>query len=221
MASVFSSSQLHDLQAQCNVLYHCLYFPPSTNLLEQFQQIHLAEQWPESGESQARERGLTLLAQALQQPLDALLVQVKRDYNALFIGPGDIKVIPWGSPYLHEKRLLMGPSTQALGDFYQHHGIRIQTETNEPVDHIGLMLSTVSELLALQQQGSEEDQLAAQAALSALLRDHLLPWASRFYGLLQSQAETEYYQAIGWLTESVLVALQQQLAIIPKPLQLF
>ncbi|WP_028116800.1 TorD/DmsD family molecular chaperone [Ferrimonas senticii] len=203
-------------QAQTNLLYHALYFAPTAEFVQMLQQAHLSDSWPMAGEVLTREQGLSHLVKALAQPQALMLA--KQDHTPLFIGPGDLGVIPWGSPYLHEKRLLCGPSTQALGRFYEHHGIDISTDNNEPVDHIGLMLSAVSALLALEMQQQDGHALAA---VKVLLEEHLLPWSGRFLELLAQAANSDYYRGVGLLTQSVLIGLQHDLKLTPLKLQLF
>ncbi|WP_298439227.1 molecular chaperone TorD family protein [uncultured Ferrimonas sp.] len=215
---MLTQAQIQDFQAQCNVLYHALYFEPSDCLLDQFRATGIEHSWPQTGRAEPRQAGLNKLTSALQLDNDSLLSEIKRDHMALFVGPSEIKAIPWGSPYLHEKRLLCGPSTIALAEFYQHHGILVETQTNEPVDHIGLVLSAISALLA---DEAKQQNGHALAALNVLLAEHLLPWSGRFLAIMQAQAQSDYYQGIALLTDSVLGDLQQQLQVEALQLQLF
>lgn len=215
---MLNQEQLSCYQAQANVLYHALYFEPSEFLLGQFRENDVAKSWPETGEQSCRSRGLALLEQALTESDDALLPQLKIDYTQLFLGPGELSAIPWGSPYLHEKRLLCGPSTEAFAAFCQHHGIQVSTQSKEPIDHIGLMLSVLGSLFAeeLKQENGVPEKVAED-----LLREHLLPWSGRFCELMVEGAQTPYYQGIALLVSSLLEGLKQELDISPLSLQLF
>ncbi|TKB50490.1 molecular chaperone TorD [Ferrimonas sediminicola] len=215
---MLNQEQLSCYQAQANVLYHALYFEPSDFLLGQFRDNEVAVSWPNTGEASSRSRGLGLLAQALDEPDEVLLPRLKRDYTELFIGPGELKAIPWGSPYLHEKRLLCGPSTEAFAAFCQHHGIQVTTQTKEPIDHMGLMLSVVASLLA--EEAKQANGVAVKVA-GDLLTEHLLPWGGRFCQLMAEGANTPYYQGIALLTTSLLEGLEQDLDLTPLSLQLF
>ncbi len=215
---MMEAEQLRHYQAQCNVLYHAIYFEPSEVMPDRLRDVDVARSWPQTGEASARETGLALLADALSQDNATLLPALKRDFTELFIGPVTLKAIPWGSPYLHEKRLLCGPSTQALVQFYQHYGILVTTQLNEPVDHIGLMLSVVSSLLERAADAPEGGDLDV---LRVLLAEHLLPWSTRFCDKLLENAQTPYYQGLGWLIRSVLEGLRADLGVQPLSLQLF
>ncbi|MBY5993933.1 molecular chaperone [Ferrimonas balearica] len=215
---MLNESQLRHYQAQCNVLYHALYYAPSDAMLTRLRDVDAVHSWPSTGEPGRRAEGLALLAEALAQGNAALLPRLQQDFTALFIGPVTLKAIPWGSPYLHEKRLLCGPSTQALMRFYQQWGIVVTTELSEPVDHIGLMLSAVASLL---DQQCETPQGHALEALRVLLAEHLLPWSECFCDTLFEAAQTPYYQGLARLTASVLSGLEQALEVKPLPLRLF
>ncbi|MBY6188506.1 molecular chaperone TorD family protein [Marinobacter hydrocarbonoclasticus] len=210
--------QLSHYQAQCNVLYHAIYFEPSDVMPDRLRNVDVVHSWPETGEPQRRAQGLALLGEALAEGNDTLLPTLKRDFTSLFIGPVELKVIPWGSPYLHEKRLLCGPSTQALVQFYQHYGIVVSTQLNEPVDHIGLMLSALSSLL--EDELKKGDGVALDCA-RVLLAEHLLPWSERFCDKLADAAETPYYRGLAALISSVLNGLKVDLGVQPLSLQLF
>lgn len=215
---MMNPEQLSQYQAQCNVLYHAIYFEPSDVMPDRLRAVNVAQSWPQTGEAVARTEGLALLAEALAEENVTLLPKLKRDFTELFIGPVELKAIPWGSPYLHEKRLLCGPSTQALVQFYQHYGILVNTQLNEPVDHIGLMLSVVSSLL--ERAANEPDDTDLEV-LRVLLAEHLLPWSNRFCEKLLAAAQTPYYRGMALLIRSVLEGLQTDLGVKPLSLQLF
>ncbi|ADN76633.1 cytoplasmic chaperone TorD family protein [Ferrimonas balearica DSM 9799] len=215
---MLNQDQLSQYQAQCNVLYHAIYFEPSDVMPDRLRAVDVVHSWPQTGAADARAAGLALLGEALAEDNDTLLPRLKRDFTELFIGPVELKVIPWGSPYLHEKRLLCGPSTQALVQFYQHYGILVTTQLNEPVDHIGLMLSVLSSLL---EQEVDKQDGAALEVLRVLLAEHLLPWSPRFCDKLANAAQTPYYRGLALLITSVLEGLKQDLGVQPLSLQLF
>ncbi|GAA4874976.1 TorD/DmsD family molecular chaperone [Ferrimonas pelagia] len=201
-----------NLQAAAQVLYHALYREPKLDFLRTLQGAGAARSWPDYAQNATQKQALVQLERALSQPTEALLAQLKPDFAALFIGPGPLKAIPWGSPYLHEKRLLCGPSTQALMQWYRHHGIEVNSDSNEPLDHIGLLLSVIA--LLVSDPGKDP-------VLTELLRDHLLPWSGRMLSLMQTQAQTDYYQAIAGLTQALLDTLSNALAITTPEVRLY
>ncbi|MBW3166554.1 TorD/DmsD family molecular chaperone [Ferrimonas balearica] len=215
---MLNQDQLSQYQAQCNVLYHAIYFEPSDVMPDRLRAVDVVHSWPRTGAADSRAAGLALLGEALSEDNDTLLPRLKRDFTELFIGPVELKAIPWGSPYLHEKRLLCGPSTQALVQFYQHYGILVTTQLNEPVDHIGLMLSVLSSLL---EQEVDKQDGAALEVLRVLLAEHLLPWSPRFCDKLANAAQTPYYRGLALLITSILEGLKQDLGVQPLSLQLF
>lgn len=212
----------HDLlafyQAQANILYHALYFEPGDYLLDQLRDIEVWDSWPQSGEPELRAQGLARLQECLRQDNATLLTQLKPDFTQLFVGPQMPTALPWGSPYLHEKRLLCGPSTEALAAFMNHYGISVKTDNKEPIDHIGLMLSMVGQLFGKEMEDKDGVHLGVA---KALLEQHLLPWSGRFEILMLEHADSGYYQGIALLTASVLAGLKSDLELNPVSLSLY
>ncbi|SHH74394.1 TorD/DmsD family molecular chaperone [Ferrimonas marina] len=208
-----------NLQAAAQVLHYALYHPPTELFLQHLTSVHADQSWPpycpaESPAAAIQQEALEQLGRALnlvsEDPSQLALLQ--RDYQALFIGPGALKAIPWGSPYLHEKRQLCGPSTLALSQWLTAQGIELNLAQNEPVDHIGLLLSVVALLI---HDPSRDDDLRA------LLAQHLLPWSTPMLAGMAQQADTEFYRAIAGLTQALLLHLQHDLAVTPVAQRLY
>ncbi|WP_089137807.1 molecular chaperone TorD family protein [Vibrio rumoiensis] len=136
-------------------------------------------------------------------------------HDEFFSGIADIPVPPWGSVYLDRECVLFGESTSEYKQFLVKQGFEFETHNNDPLDHIGLMLMTLGELL----ENQTNDQ--ASAALEELLTTHMLPWTTHYLTQIESMiTEPAYAQAIA-LTQTLLNKLQTTLNLQAKPRQIY
>lgn len=96
------------------------------------------------------------------------------EYTRLFLSPGGAPCLPWQSAHDPEPRL-MGPAHHSALDWYRRYGAE-PVLSNEPADHIGLLLLFYAQLLAA---GEDEDVLKQ-------FREQHLEWA---VGLLKQMRE--------------------------------
>ncbi len=89
----------------------------------------------------ARELDDHAILQALQHNPDHL----EPAYNNLFFNPAGTPCPPWQSAHGEEGRL-MGEAHLRILDWFRRHGIEPRT-TDDPADHIGLILLFYSQLL--------------------------------------------------------------------------
>lgn len=124
------------------------------------------------------------LGQALLQP-PAGDVEAEKEFVRLFLSPQGALAPPWQSIYLEEQgeqpRLMGTPHHAALA-WYRRHGFE-PAASNEPADHLGLLLLFYAHLLA---------QDIDETTLSLFEREHL-GWASQFLGRLQSHARHPHF----------------------------
>lgn len=106
----------------------------------------------------ARELGDHAILEVLQHHPDHLELA----YNNLFFNPAGTPCPPWQSAHGEEGRL-MGDAHLRVLEWFRRHGIEPRT-TNDPADHIGLILLFYSQLL----RGN-----ADPIEIQAFFRDHI------------------------------------------------
>ena len=169
-----------------------------------------AAHWPVHGDDERYVNALTKLSHALTawRPSDTTVLQ--SEHAELFVGPGPQKAPPWGSVYLSEERLLMGPSTLALERFLKTRGIHYVLKENQPLDHIGLCFGILAQLLE-QRLGEVAggDEVAAEEAIQTFLQDHFLTWADQCIALQLKHARSEFQTSLASLAELFLLCLER------------
>ncbi|QDF65754.1 molecular chaperone TorD [Shewanella sp. SNU WT4] len=190
-----------EMQAMAQVLHNLWFQPPSAELLAQFSQVDWCQEWP-LARSQASMQGCELLSKP-QASLDELL----KDYSRLFIGPGVPLCPPWGSVYLCETGLLNDVSTQALMAFYRQAGINIDSERNEPLDHMGLLLAMLANGLGADAALGSDEIYCSDAWLAQLLAQFIMTFAPACIDRLADHSDTDYYRALALLTRDYLQQL--------------
>lgn len=124
---------------------------------------------------------------------DAL--QLEHDY--LFSGVGDMKAPPWGSVYLDKESVVFGESLVEYRQFLQQCHLSFDKNSNEPEDHIGLMLMTLGLLF--------EDEKYIQAI--DLLENHLMTWFGFYIKRLMSATQSPAYTELAKSTQEILSTL--------------
>ncbi|MBD1577811.1 MULTISPECIES: molecular chaperone TorD family protein [Vibrio] len=128
-------------------------------------------------------------AATLNQFKQADLDQLTLIHDEYFAGIADIPVPPWGSVYLDRENVIFGESHAQYKKFLAQSGFEFETQNNDPLDHIGLMLMTLSALLDTQQNDNAIDSSELQEMLSV----HLLPWSQTYlYNLVNSLTDPTY-----------------------------
>jgi TorA maturation chaperone TorD len=213
--------KLQDLQAIANVLHSVLTIYPGSDVLNTFKDQDIVENWPKLLATDTDNKGLTYLKAYLAQWSgdEAELIKLKLDYGMLFYGPGTPLAAPWGSAYTSSSQLLNDFSTVTLKQFYAANDINIDMRTNEPLDHIGLILAVLSFLLT--KAIAEPQNPYFQKTINELLEQHLLPWAYRCLELAYSYAETDYYRAFSILAKEYLLYLEQIFDLHPKRIAIY
>ncbi|MFI3246531.1 MAG: molecular chaperone TorD family protein [Ferrimonas sp.] len=187
---------------------HNLYFSvPTPTALALWRQGDLLASWPKLAAPAAHQAACQEMERSLQQDDDAV---IERDHYRLFIGPGEMLAYPWGSVYRDRENLLFSSSAQAVQHFVERWQLTLTLAHHQPLDHIGLLLGMLSQLLANEQW----------QAVDELLQQHLMPWAPRFLECTQTHAQTGFYRGVAQLTSQFLQAImaERQLAITPCPL---
>ncbi|WP_461394972.1 TorD/DmsD family molecular chaperone [Deferrisoma sp.] len=122
------------------------------------------------------------------------------DYARLFVGPGELLAPPYGSVYLEEGRVVMGPSTQDVIRRYEDEGIAVDPEFQELPDHISAELEFLYVLaFRCRDAAARADEAAVRAyrrKQGEFLRDHLLRWGPEFAGRVEERAGQGFYREL-------------------------
>lgn len=142
--------------------------------------------------------GLDAMARALE---GADLLDVQRDYTALFIGAWKMLAPPYASYHLDGARQLGGPSTVAVEDAYRARGLVLSQERRKPGDHLSVMLEFLFVLLRDGAGGAD----GADAQAAAFFHRFVAPWVPAWGRSVADQAKTGFYAAWGALAPLILI----------------
>jgi TorA maturation chaperone TorD len=135
------------------------------------------------------------------------------DYTRLFIGVGKVLAPPWESVHFGEERLMFQERTLEVRTWYRRFGLEAERKYKEPDDHIGLELLFLSHLATLGIQALEkEDQDRFNELLDAqreFFKMHPGTWALTWCGLVDRNAQTEFYKGLAHLTRGALSELSE------------
>jgi TorA maturation chaperone TorD len=123
------------------------------------------------------------------------LVQLREEYDALFIGIGRGEIVPYGSWYL-TGFLMEQPLAQLRGDL-RELGIERQPGVHEPEDHAAALCDTMALLITGEPPVTLERQFDFYAR-------HLETWLPRFFRDLQKAESARFYRAVGQLGEQFI-----------------
>ncbi|MEZ9236781.1 molecular chaperone [Shewanella sp. 10N.286.52.A9] len=170
-------------EAVCRVLSGMLFNTPSEDFYQQMSKEILLS-WP-----------------TITTPIDEITCSMQRslseqsfttlrdDFYQLFIGPGVKKAYPWGSVYTDKDNLVNGASCVAFEQFCMQHGMTINLPKKQPLDHIGLILAVLANLLK-----EQKPDLAL-----IVIKQHLMPWLPQFLNCVDTNAETDFYRGVAKL----------------------
>ncbi|MDO6611012.1 molecular chaperone TorD family protein [Shewanella sp. 1_MG-2023] len=163
---------------------------------------------------------------ATEQPL----VELKQDFNGLFIRPKGKFAYPWGSVYLNKQNRLFDLTTLAFMEFCKKYQLNFTLEQNEPVDHFSLMLVALIHCMELDDAEEHTSLNDFNESLcehpeanrtATLLKMHLLPWSGRFLELVNEHSTSGLYRAAATLSQLLLDDLKQDYKITVEPVQLY
>lgn len=132
-----------------------------------------------------------LLAQGAPEPTEI-------EYTRLFLSPDGAPCSPWQSTYDPEPRL-MGPAHHAALDWYRRYGAE-PAVSNEPADHLGLLLLFFAQLLT-----NEEDP----ETLNQFRTQHL-DWSVTLLEKMKTEARHPLHLALARATLHLLAALARE-----------
>jgi putative dimethyl sulfoxide reductase chaperone len=135
------------------------------------------------------------------------------DYTRLFIGVGKVLAPPWESVHFGEDRLIFQERTLEVRTWYRRFGLEVERKYKEPDDHIGLELLFLSHLASLGIQALEkQDQTRFNELLDAqreFIKMHPGTWALTWCGLVDRNAQTDFFKGLAHLTRGALSALSE------------
>ena len=139
----------------------------------------------------------------------ARMLDLQRDYTALFIGALEMAAPPFASYWLDGAHQLGGPTTTAVEQAYGAYGMRTQQRRKQPGDHLSTMLEFLFVLLrdaasALEAKDADSSELLVSQARD-FFGTYVQPWVGDMSALVQARARTDFYRDLGALLPLVVI----------------
>ena len=194
--------------ASRGVLYRLLalaFYEPSSalgNVLESEPVLVEIEQAIEQVLGEEGTRILRAMVDAFHQTSDDL--ELKVEYNRLFVGPGALPCPPYQSVYdktrpSEDRGTVMGPTAEAVEKAMRQEGLGVVLDHAELPDHVAVVLEFMYYLLS-RSQGREDSAAYAERA-DQFRSQHVAPWLAEFGALVAKQAKQPFYVQLGRLLE--------------------
>lgn len=143
---------------------------------------------------------------------EQVLLEMKAEYNRLFVGPGHVLAPPYESIYKtrnkdNEKGVVMGDSTVAVKHFYRRAGLGLSNDFTDLPDHITLELHFMGHLCNLEFERAHEESEASEGDQSVrkmqvdFLKTHLATWISDFSQAVSNATYFPFYIGVVGLAE--------------------
>ncbi|WP_446011174.1 molybdopterin-dependent oxidoreductase [Candidatus Electrothrix sp.] len=126
--------------------------------------------------------------------------QLRYEYAELFLNAGKNPVYPYASCHITGEPLVMQKPVFQVRQVYRDNGVHKNPAYPDLDDHIAVELEFMAYLT--EQQGREEEQ-------HTFLLQHL-GWVDAFCDMLNSAAQTQFYQGLADLTRAVLKAARTE-----------
>jgi TorA maturation chaperone TorD len=143
--------------------------------------------------------------------------RIQSDYMRLFIGPAEVLAPPWESVYFNEERLMFQKQTLDVRNWYRKFGLESEKIRQEPDDHIGLELIFLSNLASLAIQSlTAQDEHRFEELMDAqreFIRKHLGIWVLTWCGLVERNAQTNFYKGLSHLIHGAMNELSELLKV--------
>jgi TorA maturation chaperone TorD len=134
------------------------------------------------------------------------LNDLRVDYAALFIGPGELLACPYGSVYLERGRRLYGETTREVEEIYAEAGLHPAKGDGVVADHIAVELEFLHHLFLSQAEGTASLPLARR---NDFLFRYFLPFAGRLAKEIVVRARSRYYQGVGRMLDRLCALLAE------------
>lgn len=215
-----TAADLESLEALARVFGDFYLNGPTDHFMAALVEHDAAATWPALADSTARPQGLEALARALSEWQPGREALRQQEHGALFVGPGPQQAPPWGSIYLSEDKLLMGPSTHDLQHFLDDHGIVYFLREDQPLDHIGLCFGALATMFEVLREAEPGDAQPAQTIVT-FLQSHMLPWVRRFLELHLANATSDLQRGMALLAADFFDAAQTVFEVQPDARTLY
>jgi TorA maturation chaperone TorD len=126
------------------------------------------------------------------------------EYHNLFIGVGHGEVLPYGSWYV--SGLIMDKPLALVRRDLAGLGLERQPRIRDSEDHLGALCEAMAMIISSEDENTLESQ-------TAFFKEHLAPWAARFFTDLQEAESASFYRAVGRLGEEFVKFEEQYLAM--------
>jgi anaerobic sulfite reductase subunit A len=165
---------------------------------------------PECGEAELA-LGYRLLESYLQRPGLDPLTDLAVDYAKVFLGAGMSEgdaAYPYESIYTSTERLIMQEARDKVVALYRAKGLDKDKALDYPEDHLALELEFMWRLCEETRHALAAQDWAAVAASLQEQRDfltqHLRNWVPAFCADIQKCSKTDFYKAVGNITNGYL-----------------
>jgi TorA maturation chaperone TorD len=163
---------------------------------------------PEGPEQVDLAEGKRVLRRCLQNRQQATLIDLAVDYARIFLGVNRDGAYPYESVYTSPGRLIMQDARDDVLAIYRQDGLARSEQYREPEDHISFELEYMAHqcLRALDALDQEDLSLASECVTKQrdFMNAHLLPWVPAFCADIHRLAQSDFYQALAYLTTGFL-----------------
>lgn len=195
----------------CGLLAKALYGAPDRDWIDSLIRLRVFHNNPYAGGVGQTRSALSHLAAWAERHApgldDAAFADLCSDHTRLFIGPNHLLAPPWESVYTNKDRAVFQRETVGVKNWYLRFGLVLDTEFNEPADHIGLEFAFLSQLAERTIEAAEIRDGAAVKQLieaqRAFVKMHVLSWVSRWADDVGTHARTGFYQGLALLAHGV------------------
>lgn len=136
------------------------------------------------------------------------------DYAALFIGPGELLACPYGSVYLERGRRLFGETTREVAEIYAQAGLHMAEQDGLVADHVAVELEFLHHLFLSQAEGTASLPLARR---NDFLSRYFLPFAGRLAREIVARARSDFYREVGSMLDRLCALLAEAARSGGKP----
>jgi anaerobic sulfite reductase subunit A len=171
-----------------------------------------AMNFPVEGCETELSEGYRALNECLGNHCNDVLNDLAVDYAKVFLGAGiaaGTAAFPYESVYTSQKRIMMQEARDKVMAIYEARGLsKYDDRWNLAEDHISLELEFMAflchEAQEILEKENEQEFLSILKEQMDFLSNHLLNWVSSFCNDIEKHADTQFYKAIGKITNGYL-----------------